>query len=62
VAPANWFFERDIVETRFVDGQMLLPTGPGIGVEPDPDLMDRYRIQTIDATESVRRWEALDRG
>jgi O-succinylbenzoate synthase len=58
VAPADWFFERDVVESRFSDGHMLVPTGPGIGVEPDPEMLDRYRLQTIDATDSVRRWAA----
>jgi L-alanine-DL-glutamate epimerase-like enolase superfamily enzyme len=27
------------------DGTLLVPTGPGIGVEPDPDAIERYRVR-----------------
>ena len=30
---------------RLVDGYLDVPTGPGIGVEPDPDAIDRYRVR-----------------
>ena len=29
---------------RLVDGYLDVPTGPGIGVEPDPDAIERYRV------------------
>lgn len=60
VAPADWFFERDIVDSRFLDGQLVMPSGPGIGTAPDSETMERYLVQTLDATESVRRWEDRD--
>ena len=27
------------------DGTLLVPTGPGIGVEPDPEAIERYRVR-----------------
>ena len=56
VAPADWFLEHDLVPSRFADGQVQVPEGPGIGVEPDPDMLDRYRVGRVDATDSVTRW------
>jgi L-rhamnonate dehydratase len=29
---------------RLEDGHLAVPTGPGIGVEPDPDAIERYRV------------------
>jgi len=29
---------------RVQDGKLRVPTGPGLGVDPDPDVMDRYRV------------------
>ncbi len=29
---------------NMVDGYIPVPTGPGLGVEPDPDVIDRYRV------------------
>ncbi len=62
VAPADWFFERDIVDSRFSEGQMVMPTGPGIGSTPDPELVARYLVHAYDATASVTKWEARVRG
>lgn len=56
VAPADWFLEHDLVPSRFADGQVQTPDGHGIGVDPDPDMLDRYRIASVDATDSVTRW------
>lgn len=35
VAPAEWFLENDITESRYDDGHVTVPSGPGIGVAPD---------------------------
>jgi O-succinylbenzoate synthase len=55
VAPADWFLERDVVVSRFDLGEVSVPTGPGIGVEPDPEILNRYRVDRIDVTDLVRR-------
>jgi D-galactarolactone cycloisomerase len=33
---------HDLVRTR--DGRLQVPDGPGLGMEPDLDLIDRYRL------------------
>lgn len=58
IAPADWFLERDIVENRFSDGAVSIPKGPGIGMAPDPEVLDRYRVSSIDVTDTVNRWLA----
>ena len=30
---------------RLVDGYLAVPTGPGIGTEPDPDAIERYLVR-----------------
>ena len=35
-------FECDTSPLTVVDGQITVPTGPGLGVEIDPDLIDKY--------------------
>lgn len=27
-----------------INGKLAVPTGPGLGIEPDPDVIDRYRV------------------
>ena len=41
---------EDIITTphKIVNGCMLVPSAPGIGVEPDRHLLDKYRKQEID--------------
>ena len=34
---------RDLIDT--VDGAFMVPDGPGLGREPDPDVMRDYRIE-----------------
>ena len=41
VAPAEWFLEEDITGARNVGGSVVTPAGPGLGVEPNEDLLDR---------------------
>jgi O-succinylbenzoate synthase len=45
------YFKEDITEPFVVDpdGTMAVPTGPGIGVAPDPDRLERCTV----------RWEAI---
>ena len=51
VAPADWFLEQDIVPSRFEEGHIVVPTGPGIGVEPDRDVVERYLVGSYDISE-----------
>lgn len=48
VAPAEWFLEADVTESRHNNGRVTVPSGDGIGVAPDPDLLDRYLVERID--------------
>lgn len=48
VAPASWFLEDDVAPLRHVEGSLLSPRGPGLGVEPDMDLIDRYLVERVD--------------
>jgi len=41
VAPAEWFLERDVAASRNVEGSVVTPAGPGLGVEPNEDLLDQ---------------------
>ena len=50
VAPADWFLEADITGSRYTDGQITVPTAPGVGVDPNPDTVDRYLIERIELT------------
>ena len=46
VASADWFFEQDVAPSRFSEGSVSTPTGPGIGVAPSPDVLERYLVAT----------------
>jgi L-alanine-DL-glutamate epimerase-like enolase superfamily enzyme len=35
VAPAEWYLDTDITESRYADAYITVPTGPGLGVTPD---------------------------
>nr|WP_241479070.1 enolase C-terminal domain-like protein [Leisingera sp. ANG-M1] len=43
---ASYFLKEDILETPFqvVDGQVVVPDGPGLGVKPDVEKLDRYAV------------------
>ena len=46
------YFAEDITEPFvLVDGYVAVPQGPGIGVDPIPELLTRYTV----ATESITR-------
>jgi O-succinylbenzoate synthase len=55
VAPADWFLASAIAPRTVVDGRVVVPAGPGVGVEPDPDAMDRFlldrRVVEVDLPE-----------
>ena len=55
VAPAGWFFERDVIETVVKDGKVMVPKGPGIGVEPDEGVIDRYLVARYDLSHLLDR-------
>ena len=39
------FYKDDVITEPFeyADGALKIPTGPGLGVELDPDKIERYR-------------------
>ena len=37
VAPADWYLDTDITESRYADAYITVPTGPGVGVTPNID-------------------------
>lgn len=43
---ASYFLVEDILETPFEvrDGQVVVPTGPGLGLVPNPDVVNRYAV------------------
>ena len=46
---SNRYYAVDITEPFVLqDGRLPVPTGPGIGVEPIPDLLAEFRIWTKD--------------
>lgn len=47
VSASERFFEEDITEPFVLDdGQIAVPTGPGIGVEPIQALLDKYTVNS----------------
>jgi O-succinylbenzoate synthase len=48
VAPAEWFLAKDITGSRYVDGYVTVPSGPGLGIAPDPTFVSRYLVTQID--------------
>jgi len=48
VAPADWFLETDVTSTLVENGSVVLPTGPGIGFNPDPAVIERYLVARHD--------------
>jgi L-alanine-DL-glutamate epimerase-like enolase superfamily enzyme len=50
VAPADWFLERDVASTMTRDGSVILPEGPGIGFDPDEEVLADYLVERNDLT------------
>lgn len=50
------FFATDITEPLIMDahGMMDVPTGPGLGVTPVPELLSRFTVATYDVTGDAR--------
>lgn len=48
VAPAELFLCADVTASRFDGGVVRVPSGPGLGVVPDPDLLAEYRTDLIE--------------
>ena len=41
------YYHQDIVREFVIeDGHVAIPTGPGIGVEPDPDVLESVTVST----------------
>jgi len=45
---AKYFLEEDILDGEFAikDGQVVVPQGPGLGLAPDLDKLDKYAVNT----------------
>lgn len=52
VAPAEWFLEAPIVPRIVENGHLLVPDGPGVGVVPDPEAVERYVVARREVTVS----------
>lgn len=53
VAPADWFFSYDVAPQAVVDGSLIVPTGPGIGVDVDIDAVRDRALEVIPLSGSV---------
>ncbi len=48
VAPAELFLSADVTASRFDGGVIRVPSGPGLGIAPDPDLIEALRTDLIE--------------
>lgn len=48
---ARYFLTEDILDTPFAvkDGHVLVPNGPGLGIQPDRDRLDHYAVTKVAA-------------
>lgn len=48
---ASYFLKEDILETPFPveNGQVVVPSGPGLGINPDIDRLDHYSVTKVAA-------------
>ena len=47
VSASDRFYDRDITRPFLLqDGQIAVPTGPGLGVEPIQDVLDGFTVST----------------
>jgi O-succinylbenzoate synthase len=47
ISASDRFYDQDITEPFVLeDGEIAVPTGPGIGVEPIQDVLDRFTVAT----------------
>ena len=51
VADARLFLADDVTDPAAESGDILLPSGPGIGVSPDAELIDRYAVEEFSLGE-----------
>jgi muconate cycloisomerase len=42
---ASYFLVEDVLASPFPveDGDVVLPKGPGLGIDPNPDVLEKYR-------------------
>jgi muconate cycloisomerase len=42
---ASYFLVEDVLTSPFPveNGEVVLPTGPGLGIDPNPDVLEKYR-------------------
>jgi O-succinylbenzoate synthase len=51
ISATNRYFDTDITRSfELVDGALNLPTGPGLGVEPDLEKLERFGELTVELT------------
>lgn len=52
ISESRRYWERDLVTPEFVmeDGMMAVPSGPGMGVEPDQEFIEACTVRTVSVT------------
>ena len=47
ISASDRFYDQDITEPFVLeDGQIAVPTGPGLGVQPIQDVLDKFTVAT----------------
>lgn len=60
IAPASVFFVQDVVRTSVEAGHLHVPSGMGIGVAPDMDIVERYLVTSLEADLTESEGQVLD--
>lgn len=49
---ARYYLREDILEKDFpiVDGYVAVPDGPGLGIRPDPEKVEKFTVQVSEET------------
>ena len=51
ISASDRFYQRDITEPVVMeDGGVAVPQGPGFGVEPIPELLTEYTVDSVEVT------------
>jgi len=53
VAPASWFFSHEVAPQLVVEGNLIVPIGPGTGLDVDADAVHDLAVEVITLSESA---------
>lgn len=53
IAPASWFFSYDVASQPIVEGELVVPTGPGTGIDIDVGIVSSRTLEVIPLSGSV---------